>query len=132
MHDAWLQRERLLDEVGSKGLRQVQGQKLGILTWQARGRFSQKLVGISAASAGTVKSETCVLVTEMSSCIFSGSKSQCGRSGSWNTGETRLQGGKMQGSSGSTRISLLVMFFGSHYCLMCRYQLVQRLEKWEC
>ena len=35
-------------------------QKLGVFTWQARGRFSQKLVGISAASAGAVKSETCV------------------------------------------------------------------------
>ena len=35
-------------------------QKLGIFTWQARGRFSQKLVDISAASAGAVKSKTCV------------------------------------------------------------------------
>ena len=35
-------------------------QKLGIFTWQARGWFSQKLVEISVASAGAVKSKTCV------------------------------------------------------------------------
>ena len=45
--------------------------------------------------------------TEMSSCIFSGSKVSVD---GWDAGETRLQGGEMQGSSGSTRISLLIVF----------------------
>ena len=79
----------------------------GIFTWQAPGWFSQKLVSISAASAGAVKSETCVdtawvcsgMDTEMGSCIFSGSK---GQRTVWDAGETMLQGGKMQRSSGST------------------------------
>jgi hypothetical protein len=84
---------------------------------QARGRFSQKLVGItcqargqklvdiSAASArGTRggKVRNLCLDTEMSDRIFSGSKSQ---RTVWDAGETKLQGGKMQGSGGSTSIS---------------------------
>ena len=44
--------------------------------------------------------------TEMSDRIFSGS--QRGQFGSWNAGETRLYGGKMQGSSGSTGLFQLV------------------------
>jgi len=69
------------------------------------GQFGQKLVDISVASAwGTRggKVRNLCLDTEMSDRIFSGSKSQ---RTVWDAGETKLQGGKMQGSSGSTSIS---------------------------
>jgi hypothetical protein len=67
-------------------LRRVQGQDVG-----NSGYFSGKCWG------GKVRN--LCLDTEMSDRIFSGSKSQ---RTVWDAGETRLQGGEMQRSSGST------------------------------
>ena len=74
------------------------------------GMVQSKACGYFSGKCWGGKSETCVdaawvcsgMDTEMSSCIFSGSQCQRGRFGSWDAGETMLQGGEMQGSSGST------------------------------
>ena len=86
-------------------------QKLGIFTWQARGRFSQKLVDISAASAGAVKSETCVWTLRWAIASSVGVKVSVDGLGRW---ETKLQGRDMQGSSGSMEFSLLTVFKASY------------------
>src|SRR5436190_12575636 len=70
------------------------------------GMVQSKACGYFSGKCWGGKSETCVdaawvcsgMDTEMSSCIFSGSK---GQRTVWDTGETMLQGGEMQGNSGS-------------------------------
>src|SRR5271169_2727306 len=78
VHDAWLQRERLLDEVGSKKEQWVLASDVGL--W---------------LQADIEARHCCEMQAAVQQFNYAG------------TQETRLQGGKMQGSSGSTETGMI-------------------------